>query len=161
MGNPISFDLDESSINNLQQSNRGGLTKAAPCISNWKLEGPGQKKRRNTTHRKTGRTMKPHSSGMGENHACFNENNQTDYWPLDKETGVARGAPKRKRQKLWKLLCFEWSPPWHFKTPMVHLVFVIGRELHMNVRVVVKAVHLKCLHVRSHTIPQLVTLGIL
>ena len=43
----------------------------------------------------------------------------------------------------------------------VHVVFVIGCELHLNVGVVIKAVDLNGLHVSSHAIPQLVILRIL
>ena len=43
----------------------------------------------------------------------------------------------------------------------VHVVFVIGGELSINVGCVVKAVGLNCLHVSSHSIPQLVILRVL
>ena len=59
--------------------------------------------------------MKPHSSGMGENHACFNENNQTDYWPLGKETGVAKGAPKKKVPKVVKIALLRVIPAMTFQ----------------------------------------------
>ena len=69
-----------------------------------------------------------------------------------KETRITDRKRKRKFERRKKeLLYFEWSPPWHFKTSTVHVVFVIGRELHMNVRVVVKAVRLMSISAAYHS----------